>query len=70
MLTKCMTFDLGPQGILVVALHTGWVQTNMGGKNASLTPARSIRGMLRVMGRLGDNDAGRAFTWEGKLLPW
>ncbi|XP_038053755.1 C-factor-like [Patiria miniata] len=70
MLTKCMNFDLRPQGILVVALHTGWVQTDMGGKNASLTPKKSIQGMLRVLARLREKDAGKAFTWEGKLLPW
>ncbi|XP_022085801.1 uncharacterized protein LOC110976647 [Acanthaster planci] len=70
MLTKCMTFDLTPQGILVVAMHTGWVQTDMGGKNATLTPRRSIQGMLRVLTRLSEKDAGKAFTWEGKLLPW
>ena len=70
MLTKCMNFDLGPQGMLVVALHTGWVKTDMGGKAASLTPKESIKGMLNVMRYLTERHAGKALTWEGRMLPW
>ncbi|XP_071790572.1 C-signal-like [Asterias amurensis] len=70
MLTQCMTFDLSPAGILVVALHTGWVRTDMGGKTAILSPKESISGMLNVMRYLTEINAGQALTWEGRILPW
>ncbi len=38
MLTKTLSLDLGPSGVLVACFCPGWVQTDMGGGNAKLTP--------------------------------
>jgi NAD(P)-dependent dehydrogenase (short-subunit alcohol dehydrogenase family) len=70
MLSRTLAFDLRSEGIIVVTLNPGWVQTDMGGSNADLTPAESVRGMLRVVERLAGADTSRFFTWEGQEHPW
>lgn len=70
MLTRTLAFDLRSDGIIVVALNPGWVQTDMGGSNADLTPAESVCGMLEVIERLTESDSSKFFTWEGKEHPW
>lgn len=70
MLTRTLAFDLRPDGIVVVALNPGWVQTDMGGGSADLTPVESVRGMLSVIDRLTKTDTSKFFTWEGQEHPW
>ena len=70
MLTRLMAFDMKSDGIIVVALHPGWVQTDMGGSNAHLTPEESVEGMLDVIESLAPEDSGTVRTWKGGTLPW
>jgi NAD(P)-dependent dehydrogenase (short-subunit alcohol dehydrogenase family) len=56
--------------IPVVALHPGWVQTDMGSSRAPLEPAESIRGLLKVIDAVSLKDTGRYLTFEGEELPW
>jgi NAD(P)-dependent dehydrogenase (short-subunit alcohol dehydrogenase family) len=67
---KKLSPELKRRGITIVALHPGWVQTDMGGSSAPLKPPASIRGMLGVIDKLTTADAGRYLTFEGKELPW
>ena len=62
--------EMRRHGVVIVALHPGWVRTDMGGKNAALRPAESIRGMLRVIDDLTVRDNGRYLDYRGKDLPW
>ena len=70
MLTRTLAFDLRSETIIVVALNPGWVQTDMGGSSADLTPVESVRGVLRVIERLTEADTSKFFTWEGQEHPW
>ena len=62
--------DLARDGVTVVAMHPGWVQTDMGGEGATITPAVSIKGMLEVIDGLTEADSGRFLVYDGGELPW
>ena len=61
---------LAPRGIRVVALHPGWVRTDMGGPQAHITPAEAVTGMLREIDALSLKTTGRFRDWQGRDLPW
>jgi len=70
MATALLAAALRERGIVVVALHPGWVQTDMGGAGATVTPEQSVSGLLRVIGGLKQADSGRFLDWRGQSLPW
>ena len=61
-------------GITVLAIHPGWVQTDMGGAAAPLTPehsASSLRQTLSQVLEQGDPKHRGAFlNHDGQPLPW
>lgn len=70
MATVQMAHALRERGIVVVALHPGWVRTDMGGEGASEVPEDSVAGLRRVIAGLGIDDSGRFLDWTGAALPW
>ncbi|XP_042631168.1 C-factor-like isoform X1 [Cyprinus carpio] len=70
MLTCCLAEDFRKDGILVMSLHPGWVQTEMGGPEAPLTTLESISSMLKVITSLTEKESGTLLDWEGKNIPW
>ncbi|XP_030621733.1 uncharacterized protein zgc:158868 [Chanos chanos] len=70
MLTRCLAEDFKKDGILVMALHPGWVKTDMGGPQAPLLVVDSAKGMLKVISSLTEKDTGTLLDWEGKSIPW
>jgi len=70
MVTSLLSQALASRGIKVVALHPGWVRTDMGGDNAALSVAESVSGLLRVIDHLTPADSGRFLDWQGDPLPW
>ena len=70
MATVLLAHALRDRGIRVVALHPGWVQTDMGGDGAQITVEASATGLVRVIDALGAEDSGRFLDWEGHALPW
>ncbi len=53
-----------------VALHPGWVRTDMGGAGASLDVADSVAGLRRVVAGLADADNGRFLNHDGSPIAW
>ena len=70
MATVLLAHALRDRGIHVVALHPGWVQTDMGGDGAQITVEASATGLVRVIDALGAEDSGRFLDWQGDALPW
>ena len=70
MFTRTLAAGLREEGIIVVAVHPGWVRTDMGGPSAPLTPPQSVRGMMAFLDKLTMAHSGRFWTWEGKEHPW
>lgn len=70
MYTRSLAFDPETEGITVIAIHPGWVRTDMGGPEAPLPPADSAAGIVNVIDALTPQDNGKFFTWEGKPYPW
>ncbi|KAJ1308937.1 hypothetical protein OPQ81_004620 [Rhizoctonia solani] len=58
MMGRKLAYELELSGIAVGLLHPGWVQTDMGGPNAVLTPEVSVQGMLQVIEKLNIGNSG------------
>ncbi|KPP67546.1 hypothetical protein Z043_113845 [Scleropages formosus] len=70
MVTRCLAVDLEADGILCVAVHPGWVRTDMGGPEAPLSPEESISSLLNVIGGLNEKNHGGFLHYTGEPLPW
>ena len=70
MVVKSLAVDLRDRDVTVVALHPGWVRTDMGGADADIAPEESVRGMVRVIEGLGGWDSGKFLSYDGSELPW
>lgn len=70
MVAKSMAQDLKPRRMTVVVFHPGWVKTDMGGRNATVTPKASVAGMRAKIAQLTPADSGRFFNYDGQPIPW
>ncbi|KAM4572803.1 C-signal [Odontesthes bonariensis] len=70
MVSRCLAVDLEPDGILCMAIHPGWVRTDMGGSQAPLSPEESTSSVLSVIGGLTEKDHGSFLNFTGEQLPW
>lgn len=61
---------LADKGITLLALHPGWVKTDMGGDNAPVEPADSAAGLYKVITGAGSSKELRFLDFQGKTLPW
>jgi NAD(P)-dependent dehydrogenase (short-subunit alcohol dehydrogenase family) len=67
---KSLSIDLAQHAIKVVALHPGWVRTDMGGPNALIDTATSVHGLRQVLEQLKAEDSGRFINYDGSSIPW
>ncbi len=67
---NCLSKDVAGKGVICVALHPGWVQTDMGGETATLTIEQSVPSMMRVIEGLKPSDNGRYIAYDGNEIPW
>jgi NAD(P)-dependent dehydrogenase (short-subunit alcohol dehydrogenase family) len=70
MVARAFSILLAPRGIIVLALHPGWVRTDMGGAGAPLEPAESVRGLRKVIAASKKDDSGKFLSHDGASLPW
>ena len=70
MFSAAMKNELRDANISVVILHPGWVQTDMGGPNATVTPLDSIAGMIQRVEEQTLELSGRFVQYDGESLPW
>ena len=70
MLTRSLAAELGPEGFICIALHPGWVQTDMGGSKAPITVQESVHGILKVVAGLSPDDNGTFLTYAGERIAW
>ncbi|MCB1342678.1 MAG: SDR family NAD(P)-dependent oxidoreductase [Pseudooceanicola sp.] len=61
--------DLKREGIAVGIYHPGWVQTDMGGGAAAITPEESARGLAQRFDALSVATTGCFETWDGRAHP-
>jgi NAD(P)-dependent dehydrogenase (short-subunit alcohol dehydrogenase family) len=67
---KSLSIDLAPQGVTTLLLHPGWVKTDMGGPNATLTPADSIEAMRGLIDATDTGQKLKFLNYDGQDLPW
>jgi NAD(P)-dependent dehydrogenase (short-subunit alcohol dehydrogenase family) len=67
---QCLAADLKPDGVTAIVLHPGWVQTDMGGSTADITPAESAAGIAGLIDTITLKDTGKFFRWDGTIHPW
>ena len=67
---KILSIDWKEDPIIVSVMHPGYVQTDMGGPNAEITPEESASGIRSVIGNLSAEDSGNFYKWNGDIHPW
>ncbi|MCW5698901.1 MAG: SDR family oxidoreductase [Rhodospirillales bacterium] len=67
---KSLAIDLQGRGISVVALHPGWVRTDMGGPDALIDAPESVTGLRNVIANLDVRNTGEFVNYDGTRIPW
>lgn len=61
---------LGPRGLKVLAVHPGWMRTEMGGPDADIEADEAAAGLFELAVREWSPDDGIYFDYQGKPLRW
>ena len=70
MVMRSLAIDLAPRGVTCVVVNPGWVQTDMGGPSATLSPADSVTALRRLIDTLGPAQSGKFFNHDGREYAW
>ena len=70
MVMRSLAIDLAPRGITCVVVNPGWVQTDMGGPQATLTITDSVKRLRRLIETLGPAQSGKFFNYDGREYAW
>lgn len=70
MVVKSLAIDLQSAGVTSVAIHPGWVKTEMGGPNALISTEQSVSGMRKLISDLSMAYSGKFFSYDGQEIPW
>ena len=69
-LGRNLAVDLRRDGIAVGIYHPGWVQTDMGGASAAITPDQAAAGLMARFETLSTATTGCFETWDGRAHPY
>lgn len=58
------------QGITAVAFNPGWVKTDMGGQEATLSVEESVTSLRQAFSKVTIEDAGQFLDYDGSPLGW
>jgi len=67
---KAASLELGPQGVVCMAFHPGWVRTDMGGAGAEIDVRDSVAGMRRVIAAANVSHNGKFLNYNGEQLSY
>ena len=67
---QVLAIDWKNEPIISALMHPGWVQTDMGGPSAEITPEESAAGIRQVIANLKPEDSGKFYKWNGEIHPW
>ncbi|VAW50272.1 Short-chain dehydrogenase [hydrothermal vent metagenome] len=67
---KSLSIDLKELGIITVALHPGWVKTEMGGPNAEISTRECVEQLFSHLSKLNEQDSGRFIDINGADILW
>ena len=67
---QALASDLKPEGICAIAMHPGWVRTDMGTSSADISVEESASGILDVVSKLTLADTCQFIDWDGTKQPW
>jgi NAD(P)-dependent dehydrogenase (short-subunit alcohol dehydrogenase family) len=70
MLTRRLAEKLKLRDITVAAMNPGWVQTDMGGREALLTVDESVKRLTAAIDAVTPAQSGRFYAEDGGVLPW
>lgn len=67
---RSIAFDLKDRGIVVGIIHPGYVQTDMSGPGADITPHESAASIMRLTDGWAIEDTGEFYKWNGEKHAW
>ena len=68
--SKSMAVDLQTDGVRVITLHPGWVQTDMTHHSGLIDVEQSVAGMTNVIEHVNDYETGQFVAFDGKIVPY
>jgi NAD(P)-dependent dehydrogenase (short-subunit alcohol dehydrogenase family) len=67
---RSVALDVRDRGIVIGLVHPGWVQTDMGGAAAEITPAESASGLRTLTAEWTLDQSGDFKKWNGETHAW
>ena len=70
MVVHNLSIDLKARGVTLLAIHPGWVSTDMGGSDAPIDPSDSAQSIRRSIEGCDRDQSGSFVNYDGAPIPW